>query len=264
MFRFNRHHWCYGLIGASLALIPLSVLAQDGALELGGRAVGRVAVDEQVDALTRLALRKVERTPTETDAPAPRPATLDFDEDRPLGAASQADNRGPQKRASNSYSFGESSTLLNAITALGAVLGLILVLRAIYARVTGRSAATANHPALEVLTRVAVAPRNHILLVRLGQRILVLGDSANGLTSLMTIDDPEEIATLLKTITAAQPNSISSNFSHLLNRFSHEYPDPSTPDATGIDARALKADRARGEVSGLLSRARSLAKGPSR
>ncbi len=151
---------------------------------------------------------------------------------------------------------GGGSWMLQTITALGVVIGLILLLRAAWSRLTGQVVATGHSPVVEVLSRTTIAPRNQLLLIRLGQRILVVGDSPAGLRTLAHVDDPEEIASLLTAISAAKPNSISQNFSQLLNRFNGEY-ESDALDVEGGDAAEHRIDRARNSLSGLLARIRT-------
>lgn len=179
---------------------------------------------------------------------APAPATT-FDETRALGEA-----RSVYADAAMAPSPDESSDgwMLSTVTALGVVVGLILLLRAGYTKMTGRTLAAPRNDVVQVLSRVSVAPRNHVLLLRVGGRILVVGDSPGGMNSLAQIDDPDEVASLLKTLAVNEPNSISQGFSQLINRFNTEYSDDD-----GRDSGEYVADRARGEVSSLLSRLRT-------
>ena len=261
MLRTRRLIWCVCWVCSTALLAPTLVCAQpdDNLGPIPSVRAPSPRTGGESDRLTLLARRKVAELAPDTPRPERRPTT-DFDEDRPLGRA-QADNGAapPGDTPAEQLSSGPS-WLLNTVTGLGAVLGLILLLRALYARITGRAMSSGQHPAVEVLARVAVAPRNHVLLIRLGQRILVLGDSAQGLTNLATIEDPDEIAGLLKSVVAGRPNSISRGFSQLLGRFNHEYPDDLSA-AAGLDRGKQRTGRARDEVSGLLSRVRALSRG---
>jgi len=149
------------------------------------------------------------------------------------------------------------SWILQTITALGVVIGLILLLRTIWSRLTGQTVAAMHSPVVEVLSRTSIAPRNHVLLVRIGQRILVVGDSPAGLRTLANVDDPEEVASLLTAVSAARPNSISQNFAQLLQRFNGDY-ESQTIETEGGDSQEHRVDLARSTVSGLLARIRTV------
>lgn len=182
-------------------------------------------------------------------------------ENESLGAAS---DRPRQRNDSSGLFSGTGSATLNTLTALGIVIGLILLLRWGWTKFTGHPTIRPS-PLIEVLARTPVAPRNHILLVRIGNRVLIVGDSAAGLRTLASVDDPDEIADLLTAVTASQESSVSKGFNQLLGRFNHDYDgDGETPtdlrfDDEGGDGREHLVDRARDSMSGLMSRLRVMA-----
>ena len=81
----------------------------------------------------------------------------------------------------------------SAAGALAVVVGLILVLARLFRRHAPMFSQSLPQEALEILGRRFVDPRQAILLVRIGARILVVGSSANGLNPLGQIDDPVEV-----------------------------------------------------------------------
>lgn len=58
--------------------------------------------------------------------------------------------------------------------------------------------------AIDVLGRRVVDPRNSVYIVKVGNRMIVLGSSPGGLTSLADITDPIEVASLANICAAAQ------------------------------------------------------------
>ena len=58
--------------------------------------------------------------------------------------------------------------------------------------------------AIDVLGRRVVDPRNSVYIVKVGSRMIVLGSSPGGLTSLADITDPIEVASLANICAAAQ------------------------------------------------------------
>ena len=208
---------------------------------------------DETDRLTRLAQRKAGDTEEQPEANQ----ALQLDENQPLGSSRPGVNRSLRQRSKGDDS--SSPWLLRTVTALGAVIGLVLLLRLAYTKITGRTLATGHSHAVQVLARVAVAPRSHILLVQLGQRILVVGESTGGLNALATIDEPDEVSGLLRTVAGDQTGSITRSFSQLLDRFNSQYPENGPTDADRFAVSEHATGRARDEVSGLLSRLRSLA-----
>lgn len=81
----------------------------------------------------------------------------------------------------------------SAAGALAVVVVLILVLARLFRRHAPLFQQSLPQEALEILGRRCVDPRQTILLVRIGARILVVGSSANGLNPLGQIDDPVEV-----------------------------------------------------------------------
>ena len=149
--------------------------------------------------------------------------------------------------------------MFNTLTALGIVVALILLLRVVMNRLSGRGLTHGQSSAVEVLSRVSVAPRNHVLLIRTGHRVLVVGDSSAGLRTLANIDDPDEVASLLASTAADKPRSISRGFSQLLSHFNSEYRDDVRRVEEGNDTSEHRIDRARDQVSNLLTRVRAMA-----
>lgn len=249
MVRHNHPYRCllqFVLLATTLCLSQIGFAADD---------VEQLPNTAEADRLTRLAQRKVGETASEPKADQAQPPLLD--ENQPLGRGSAGAGRSLRHRAKDPAL--SSPWLLRTVTALGAVIGLVLLLRLAYAKVTGRALATGHSQVVHVLARVAVAPRSHILIVRLGQRIIVVGESAAGLNALATIDEPDEVAGLLRTVAGDQPGSITRSFSQLLDRFNSQYPDSERADADRFAVSEHATGRARDEVSGLLSRLRSLA-----
>ncbi len=127
-----------------------------------------------------------------------------------------------------------------------------------------------SSPVVEVLSRTPVAPKNHVLLLRVGQRVLVVGDSGGGLRTLANLDDPEEVASVLQAVTAQGDASVSRSFNSLVSRF-QQAPETAAADdplagpgamprfvEEGGDTQEFSLDRTRDALSGLASRLRSL------
>jgi flagellar biogenesis protein FliO len=169
--------------------------------------------------------------------------------------------RSGRESTDGSPSRGGQSWILTTCTALAAVVALIFVVRAVIVRFTGRAAAATQSPLLEVLSRVSVAPRSHILIIRLGQRVIAVADGAAGMRTLADIDDPDEVAELLRTASTVSPRSATTAFRTLLHRFHGDYGQGDRLDGEGGDSHEYQVDRARDQVSGLVSRIRKLGGG---
>ena len=195
-------------------------------------------------------------------------AAIDPNELKPLGSeASSSDSDQQQRRFAYD---GEDGWFLQTFMSLAVVVGLIFLLRWGWMRLGGGQTVSST-PVVEVLTRTAVAPRNHVLLLRVGQRILVVSDSGGGMRTLASVDDQQEVADLLAAVNASKADSLSRNFQQLLSRFGTTY-DEARRGASGSgkldwsdgddgrDDAEHVYDRARDNVSGLASRIRGLAR----
>jgi flagellar biogenesis protein FliO len=163
--------------------------------------------------------------------------------------------------------IGTTPWLFNTLTALGAVIGIIFLVKAGHKKWAQRGgrilAGSGGPPVVEVLGRTIIAPRSHLVLVRLGQRILVLGDSPNGLRTLAELDQPDEVAGLVARLASTKTDSISGGFNHLLGRFHSDYRETRPAADEGGDQHEHVIDRARDQLGSLLSRLRSAGKGGS-
>lgn len=161
-----------------------------------------------------------------------------------------ADKAGPEAERPGGVSW-----MMQTLTALGIVIGLALAVRFIYARMGGKIASHAS-PVVEVLSRTTVAPRSHVMLLRVGGRVLVVSDSSAGMRTLASLEDPEEVADVLGSVSAAKPASISRGFSQLLQRFGDDHEQDAH---AGLEDDLHKpTGKVKESVSGLLSRVRAM------
>ncbi len=187
---------------------------------------------------------------TETPSAVPDSAI----ESQPLGST-VPDQSGPSDHSDSGVFNTGNSWLLSTITALGIVLGLVLLLRWLFVRYFGGRLAVRSTPVVEVLSRSSIAPRQHVLLLRVGSRILVVSESPGGMRTLADVDDPEEVASLIGAVSSSRDNSISRGFSRMLHGFHGQYEDRQT-ELEGGDDGEVAVDRARDSLNGLLSRVR--------
>ena len=182
----------------------------------------------------------------------PSPEPVAAQESLPLGAA-PANVNSSASAAGGAAAASDSSWILQTITALGVVLALIVALRFVIQRVTGLRPAPMTTRLVEVLARSPIAPRTHLLFLRIHQRIVVATQSPAGMQTLTELTDPQEVAAIMAQVQAARPASISRSFQHLLGRLDRDY----VPDEPA-DGAEPTVDRTRDEVNGLLARIRNL------
>ncbi|HOF17697.1 MAG TPA: flagellar biosynthetic protein FliO [Phycisphaerae bacterium] len=104
------------------------------------------------------------------------------------------------------------------LAALAIVVGLIFLLRWVLRRM-GSPAAARRGP-MEVIARTTVSGRQQLLLVRLGERLLVVGSGPEGMTSLGEVRDPAEVAALTRSAEAGRASVVET----LKEKFSRRQP----------------------------------------
>ncbi len=137
----------------------------------------------------------------------------------------------------------------SAFGALAVVVGLILVLARLFRRHAPNFSQSLPQEALEILGRRHVDPRQTILLVRIGARILVVGSSASGLNPLGQIDDPVEVDLLAGLCRrGSQAGAWSTSFFRLLKGETKTRPGTNSvrnvPQSTLPSARSVTDFRA--------------------
>ena len=139
------------------------------------------------------------------------------------------------------------------LVALGFVIVLMLGVAKVVQRRNPFAVMGVTREAIDVLGRRTVDPRNSIFIVRVGPKILLLGNSANGLTTLSEIDDPIEVAALSNQCRAASetpPNGLIAWFKRLTGRQSTRGEVRSFEDRFG---ERLMTDAQQGEAGTVTS-----------
>lgn len=142
---------------------------------------------------------------------------------------------------------------------LAIVLGLIVVCAWVYRRLSGQASVPAATSVVRVLGRTALAPKQQILLIQVGRRVIVVGESNGQFAPLSEITDEDEIASLQG---EDRPPEQRGLFGRLLRREHDELTLPTDttelPDAGTIDGGDAPPDAMRSEIGSLLQRVRTL------
>ena len=88
---------------------------------------------------------------------------------------------------------------------------------------------------IEVLSRNYLGSRYAVFLLKIGERILVVGQGPDSLHTLSEINDTDEVTRLLATIEEAKPESVSNTFRDVL----------SSASKTGSQSKDTTAERGR-------------------
>lgn len=118
-------------------------------------------------------------------------------------------------------------------TTLGGLV-TVLVLVFLTAKVLRKSVPAAQKTlppeVVQVLGRKALDYRHTIHLVRFGSRMLMLGTSQEGMTTLSEITDPVEIDYLAGLCKPSEPSSVAQSFNQLFQRFQNPDSNHTGPD----------------------------------
>jgi flagellar biogenesis protein FliO len=157
--------------------------------------------------------------------------------------------------------------LVKVPVALGGVILFIFALRAggrAMLRTRGRQPSSS---AIEVLSRSTISPRQQLMLVRVGRRLVLVGNSGSELSALCQIENPEEVAEVLGQLSADK--SEAKSFRKLVGRAGKEYDtaasaaaeseeDENDLPAAGLIEADLSTTETREELSGLMDRVRRI------
>jgi len=135
---------------------------------------------------------------------------------------------------------GDDSSWLSFVGPLAAVLGVMaLVLWGARKFIPGMRR-MGGSGVVRVLTRTHLSPRQSIVLVKVGARILVVGQTADQLSRLDAITDGEEVSQLLGQCHGRGADSPSSAFQSVLNDADRDFApadDAAQGNATATDDR---------------------------
>jgi flagellar biogenesis protein FliO len=152
------------------------------------------------------------------------------------------------------------------LAALGIVIGLIFVLRwlgkFLFPAATGRG----GNRVIEVMSRSAISPKQQVMLIRVGKRLIVVGDTGSQMNPLCEISDPDEIAALVGQLRDEKTSSTTRAFGAIFRRSRTDFERPedeaAVPDrpATLVETEEdPPVASAREELNGLRDRVRMLA-----
>lgn len=192
---------------------------------------------------------------------ATRPAESDAYQNMPIPA-----RRGATTQGTGIVAPGAGADIFETkrmAMALGIVLLAIFVAHRVWKRLGLPGVSGRLSGVLQVVSRLSVSPKQQILLVRVGRRLVLVGNSGTQMNPLCEIGDPEEAASLLGEVATHREESASASFNAVLGgeekRFEEETIAAVTSDESTLeteDDSAIAGTRA--ELSGLAEKVRSL------
>lgn len=193
--------------------------------------------------------------PTELEPGTPIPPTKRAAvAGRPLGAAQSgaADPAAAAASGDRSLSAGSEAggafmdQVVPTALALGATIAAIFGARALVKRF-GNRLGGGKRPSgvVEVLARYPFARGHHIVLIKVGRRVLVTHQSAQGIQTLSEFTSPAEVADIIARCEAGARGTEQFSFDSLLRSSDREFDAPGTPALPAAERRSnQKAQRA--------------------
>ena len=153
-------------------------------------------------------------------AGAPAPAS---EAASPPPAANQAEKM-PLLRKETTGSLGGQDRRLNkssgsdkwwpwvqSLLALALVVALIFILRYVLRRLGGAGGFVGRGKVIDVVARTNLAPKHQLYLIRLGQRLVLVGAGPEDLAALAEVTDPQEVSSLIEAASPRSPGRAGSD-----------------------------------------------------
>lgn len=129
------------------------------------------------------------------------------------------------------------------VVALAVVIGLIALLRWVGRRVFGVAGPGRSTRAVQVLSRSPLSPKQNLVLIRVGRRLLVVADGGGAMNTLSEITDADEVAALLGQLQDDHNDRAIKTFGNLFGKMRGKFePEPDATAANGEHDSGTRAD----------------------
>ncbi len=164
------------------------------------------------------------------------------------------------------------SVLTTGMDTTRVVLSLLLVIAAIFLlrwiaqQFFGAPSTKRSSRAVQVLSRSMIAPRQHVLVLQVGRRLVVVGDSGSQMNPLCEITDADEIASLIGQLRQDKAAPVTRAFGSVFRRAEKDYSSESSDGESSKREVAEDAEldpalaTTQAELSGLIDKVRSVSK----
>jgi flagellar biogenesis protein FliO len=180
-------------------------------------------------------------------------------EDEPLKSTAIS----AQGTAQNGNTAGTSESLLDyqrVGLALAIVLGAIFLLRWGGRKMFLLHGQAKGHGGIRVLSRSVLSPKQQLLLLKVGKRLIVVGDSAGHMSALCEITDPDEVAGLMGEVNENRSEPAAKSFRKLFGLakepFEQTMADQVVEEEPNIVAPTDDMVSTHDEIGGLLEKVR--------
>lgn len=199
---------------------------------------------------------------THASGQATRPAAASMYDGQPIRrAAPEASATQPSMQASEPSPRRSSSGFVDmqrVAIALALVLALVFILRGLGRKFFPNVTGGRSGGVVRVLARSPVAPRQQVLLLQIGRRVLVVADNGTQLSALSEIRDADEIAQLAGQLAGtgrAEKEAFAAAFDEAQRDF---LPPPATSEPESPEPRDPAIAETQGEIAGLVEKVRVL------
>lgn len=187
-------------------------------------------------------------------------------------------NLSQQQRAGPATTQSSTSSLANRLPAppsfdvrrvglsLAIVIGLILLARFAMKRLFPAASVGRSSQVIKVLSRSVIAPKQQFLLLQVGKRLIIVGDSGTSMNALAQIDDAQEVASIIGQLSSESSSSSVAAFGAMFRKqriaFEREEERKGTPPPPELadvppptsEEEDEKLTSASSEITGLLER----------
>jgi flagellar biogenesis protein FliO len=179
----------------------------------------------------------------------------------PLEQRSLVRNQPIQKAdASTAAAPSDGIGFTRVALSLIAVVGLILFLRWGGAKLFKGQGTPHSTGVMQVVARAPIAPRQQLMLVRVGRRLVVVSNSAGQMTPLSEITDADEVAELLGQLKRGKEPG-ANPFASIFHRAEADYdPSPDAPAEAEAPPEEQSPAVVRAELNGLMEKVRGMAR----
>ena len=183
---------------------------------------------------------------------AQTPAPADRFADKPIATSAEVGAR-------SAPSGGPSAS--RVVVSLCVVAVLIVALGWAYKRMFAQRHKAGGGGAVSLVSRTMLTPRHQVFVLRVGHRLIVVGDSGHGMNRLGEITDPAEmVAVLGESGDAADLRQLRAGaFGAALDAAGDGFGQATIPNGDGPPVDEPPYDDARDEVQSLIARVRGMA-----
>jgi flagellar biogenesis protein FliO len=155
-------------------------------------------------------------------------------------------------------STSSTVSMARVAAALIGVISLIFLLKWAGRGLLGQTPSARASGAVSVLTRSNIAPRQQIMLIQVGRRLVLVGNSGGAMNALCEIKEAEEVSELLGKVAADKTGSMARTFGTLFRKEEDKFAEPAVEESEGAEAEEQDVGLARQEIRGLMDKVRGL------